>query len=233
MINFNRRSYQKELLDRNDIPFEDIAQNMHELNKINMISGGHQITIKGFRELAGTKKIISICEIGCGGGDNLAAITKYCLSHDITIISTGIDINANCIDFATRNYSYGNATFIASDYKKASFPKVDIIFCSLFTHHFAEKELLEIVEWMQKNSRLGFFINDLHRHFIPYYFIKIATRLFSRSYLVKNDAPLSVLRGFKKIEWINIFKNTGIVHFKIRWVWAFRHLSIVHNQLSV
>lgn len=232
MIDFSRRSYKKELLDRDDIPFQDIAQNMRELNKINILTGGHKITIKGFRNLAGKNKIISVCEIGCGGGDNLAAIEKYCIKQKIELISSGIDINSSCIDFAAKTYPNPNTIFIASDYKKAIVPKTDIIFCSLFTHHLAEKDLIELIKWMQSNSTLGFFINDLRRHFISYYFIKAATKLFSRSYLVKNDAPLSVLRGFRKIEWINIIKNSGIVDFKIRREWAFRHLVIVKNQLS-
>ena len=45
------RSYQKELLDCDDIPFEDIKKNMQELNFINTWLGGHSITIKGLQKL--------------------------------------------------------------------------------------------------------------------------------------------------------------------------------------
>ena len=51
-----------------------------------------------------------------------------------------------------------------------------------------------------ETAKHGFFINDLHRHPLAYHSIRILTSLFSKSYLVKNDAPLSVLRGFKKKE---------------------------------
>jgi hypothetical protein len=82
---------------------------------------------------------------------------------------------------------------------------------------------------MSKNAALGFFINDLHRHAFAYYSIRALTRLFSKSYLVKNDAPLSVLRGFKKKEFISLLNQAGIPNYTIRWRWAFRWLIIVRS----
>jgi hypothetical protein len=37
----------------------------------------------------------------------------------------------------------------------------------------------------EEKFKSGFFTNDLHRHPIAYNFIKYATKLFSKSYLVK------------------------------------------------
>ena len=84
MINLRKRSYQKELMDGNDIPFEVMAQTLKELNIVNSKLGGHSITISGLRQLITDKEKISICEIGCGGGDNLFAIYKYCLQKNST-----------------------------------------------------------------------------------------------------------------------------------------------------
>ena len=86
-----------------------------------------------------------------------------------------------------------------------------------------------MMKWMKTNSNIGFFINDLHRHLIAYHFIKVATKLFSKSYLVKNDAPVSVLRGFKKNDWKIILENSGIKNYSIKWKWAFRFLIIAFN----
>ena len=120
--------------------------------------------------------------------------------------------------------------FLVSDYKKVHFEsKPDIIFCSLFCHHFKEDELVEMFRWMSGNSFLGFFVNDLHRHVFAYYSIRMLTSLFSKSYLVKNDAPLSVLRGFKKKELSALLDKAGISNYTIRWKWAFRWLVIVRS----
>lgn len=44
MPDLKLRSYQKELLDGDNIPFDDIKQNMKELNIINTLLGGHDIS---------------------------------------------------------------------------------------------------------------------------------------------------------------------------------------------
>lgn len=223
-----KRSYQLELLDQEDIPFKDILLNMQELNTINTLLGGHAITVKGFKKLLGNRKKVSICEIGCGGGDNLVAIFNYCKKYNIEVTLIGIDLKQECVEVAKNNILLrDNTLFICSDYSKVQFKeKPDIIFSSLFCHHFKEAQLVNQLQWMKQNTVLGFFINDLQRHWLAYFLIKILTKLFSTSYLVKNDAPLSVLRGFIKVEWISIFKKAYIEKFNINWEWAFRYLII-------
>ncbi|MGH2646313.1 MAG: methyltransferase domain-containing protein [Ginsengibacter sp.] len=232
MIDYSHRSYKKELLDSSQIPFRDIAENMKELDFINAHLGGHTITVAGFRELAGNNKKISVCEIGCGGGDNINVLAAFCIKNEIEAAFTGIDINADCIDFAKEKSRIDGVKFVISDYKLVNFgdSKPDIIFSSLFCHHFADDELISMLQWMKKNSTIGFFINDLQRHPLAYHSIKYITRLFSKSYLVKNDAPLSVLRGFKSGEWKNIFEKAGITNYSIQWKWAFRFLIVVPNH---
>ncbi|MEO5648325.1 MAG: methyltransferase domain-containing protein [Ginsengibacter sp.] len=228
MIDYKKRSLQKEILDQNNIPFVDIARNMKELDFINTHLGGHSITLKGFKNLLQKRKQISVCEIGCGGGNNLNALNEFCKSNRIDARFIGIDINKECIEFAMKNCKVEKINFLISDYKEENFEteKPDIIFSSLFCHHFTDDELVAMLLWMKNNSRLGFFINDLHRHPLAYHFIKLATKLFSRSYLVKNDAPLSVLRGFTKNEWTHILGRASIQNYTIRWMWAFRYLII-------
>jgi len=155
-MNLHTRSNKKELLDANDIPFDDIRQNMKELDFINTWLGGHGITIDGFLQLLQNRKNITICEIGCGGGDNLAAVVKWCNKNNIGIKCIGIDIKQECLEVAQQNPLLKNNTeWIASDYLKVSFEsKPDILFSSLFCHHFNEAELLIQLKWMQTNSTL-------------------------------------------------------------------------------
>ena len=232
MPDFRIRSTQKELLDRDDIPFGDIRQNMHELNTINTLLGGHSITIKGVKRLLKQKQQSPplICEIGCGGGDNLHAISSYLQKENFPLEMIGIDIKKECVETAQQMYPNEQTVWIQSDYKKVQFAEsADIIFSSLFCHHFTNVELVEQLQWMNKNSLKGFFINDLHRHPIAYYAILFITKLFSRSYLVKNDAPISVLRGFTKKEWQLLLDKAGIANYTIQWKWAFRHLIMVYK----
>jgi 2-polyprenyl-3-methyl-5-hydroxy-6-metoxy-1,4-benzoquinol methylase len=232
MINLQARSYQQELMDGNNISFDAMAQTLRELNIINTRLGGHAITLSGVKQLMKTGTPLTICEIGCGGGDNLFAIYKYCIKKNIPVQFTGIDMNAECIAFAKQQYPQLPCQWICSDYAKVNFGenKPGIIFSSLFCHHFTNTQLIPMLQWLQQNSRQGFFINDLQRHWLAYYLIKYITRFFSRSYLVKNDACLSVARSFRKIDWQQLFQQAGIEKYTIRWRWAFRWLLIATQK---
>lgn len=234
MASFQHRSYQKELLDRNDIPFDDIKRNMQELDFINRKLGGHDITLDGIVALIKNQMAfnsrLTVVEIGCGGGDNLRAIRNWAERIHLPVQLKGIDINPECIAYAMQQKRNRGIEFVVSDYKNVSFEqRPDIIFSSLFCHHFTEDELVFMLQWMKQNSRVGFFINDLDRHWLAYYSIKLLTKLFSKSYLVKNDAPLSVQRGFKRQEWNDIFHQANISNFNCKWRWAFRWLITSHN----
>jgi 2-polyprenyl-3-methyl-5-hydroxy-6-metoxy-1,4-benzoquinol methylase len=249
MIDLSRRSYQKELMDGEDVPFAAMAQTLRELNVINTRLGGHAITLRGvkriiqhsspdnYRDAIPLPKVIgtqfTICEIGCGGGDNLFAVYKYCSSKNIPVRFIGIDMNAECIAFARQQYPQLNCQWICSDYAIADLSQMqpDVIFSSLFCHHFTDEQLVSMLQWLLQNTRIGFFINDLHRHWLAYYLIKYITRFFSRSYLVRNDACISVARSFRKQDWMRLFEKAGISHQSavrsqpvISWQWAFRFL---------
>lgn len=228
MLNFKHRSFKKELLDADNIPFEDIKKNMEELETINKYLGGHTITKKGLQNFLPVKKSLLVCEIGCGGGDNLQALRAFSLKKKLHLNLMGIDIKTSVIKYVSESQQHLNANWIASDYRVVNFKdnKPDVIFSSLFCHHFTNEQLVEMLQWMQQNSTKGFFINDLQRNVIGYYAIKLITSLFSKSYLVKNDAPLSVARSFTKNDWQQLFLKAGIKNYSIRWQWAFRYLIV-------
>ena len=228
MINLKERSKKTEILDEDDLPFEDVKICMKELNSINTLLGGHKITLQGINHFyPQTDTQFTVCEIGSGGGDNLKAISnKFTKATFI-----GIDLKESCIDFARQQYKELNAEWIASDYSKVQFAgKPDIIFSSLFCHHFSNEQLVVMLSWMKQNSQKGFFINDLQRSPLAYNLIKVLTAIFSKSYMVKNDGPISVARSFKKKDWQLLFSKAGINKYSIKWKWAFRYLVVCKND---
>ncbi|MDX5320461.1 MAG: methyltransferase domain-containing protein, partial [Bacteroidota bacterium] len=135
---------------------------------------------------------------------------------------TGVDLKADCIAYAReKSMDYPEIHFVQSDYRDyAPEQAVDIAFSSLFCHHLSTNEMLEYLHWMKSCSR-HFFINDLHRNKIAESAIGLLTSLFSKSYLVKNDAPASVRRGWIRREWQELLEQSDI-QAEISWQWAFR-----------
>ena len=222
------RSTRKELLDRDNILKEDLYQNLKELNAINTLLGGYKITFAALKKITESDKTYSLIDIGCGGGDALKQINTWGKQNNRTFNLYGVDIKPECIEYAATNTTKDPIKYICDDYRNVfnHLKQVDIIHACLFCHHLTESELIELVQFAVKNKST-LVINDLERNPIAYYAIKILTTLFSKSYLVKNDAPLSVARGFKKKEWLDILNKAGVKKYSVKNKWAFRHEVII------
>jgi SAM-dependent methyltransferase len=228
------RSLQKELLDADDIPTADLYQNLKELDRINTLLGGYDITFSALKKIIKPNKSYTLIDIGCGGGDTLKHIKKWQLRKNLDLKLIGIDLKPVCIEYAFQQKNSENIRFICDDYRNMFLhvKDIDIIHACLFCHHLTEKQLEELIQFATER-RITLVINDLERNPIAYYAIKILTTLFSKSYLVKNDAPLSVARGFKKREWLAIIQKAGASHFSVKNKWAFRHEIIIYGQSDI
>jgi hypothetical protein len=141
----------------------------------------------------------------------------------------GIDLLPNAISYCLEKYKdIPEMTFLVKDVHHYNEP-VDIIMCNLVCHHLYDDFLEEVLLKFKNLAILGFVINDLERNSLAYYSIKWLTKLFSKSYLVKNDAPLSVAKGFLTSEWNSLFNKLGISPVFVTWQWAFRHLIVYKN----
>jgi 2-polyprenyl-3-methyl-5-hydroxy-6-metoxy-1,4-benzoquinol methylase len=225
------RSHKHELLDGDTIPAEDLFQNLKELNTINTLLGGYKISLSALNAVIKNDKPHTLVDIGCGGGDTLKYIFNWNKRVKKNLSLVGIDIKPVCIKYAKANTAALPIRYICDDYRRVyeHESKVDIIHASLFCHHLTEEQLIELVAFALKHKAI-LIVNDLERNPIAYYSIKWLTQLFSKSYLVKNDAPLSVARGFKKNEWKKILRSAGATDFTIKNKWAFRHQVIVYGN---
>ena len=223
---FKTRSNQKELLDF-EVEKDDLIQNLKELHTINKLLGGYKISLNALNQL--NKRSITLVDIGSGGGDTLNEILKWSNKRNITTNLFGIDLKNDCIQYAKDHLSE-ELTFIQDDYRNYTkhITEVDVLHACLFTHHLTNVEIGKLIKLAVDNNTT-LIINDLERNPIAYYSIKILTSLFSKSDLVKNDAPLSVLRGFKTKEWKKLIDQAGCKKYSIKKKWAFRHQIIIYG----
>lgn len=226
---FKERSQQKELLDEDEIPAKDLFQNLRELDFINLWLGGYNISFSALKKVIKPGRNYKLVDIGCGGGDTLKRIEHWDKKNRNQLNLIGIDLKQVCIQYAETNLHNTDIRFICDDYRNVfqHVKDVDIIHACLFCHHLTEVQLVGLIKFARLNQAV-LVINDLERNPLAYYSIKILTQLFSKSYLVKNDAPLSVLRGFKKKEWLSILKKAGAEKFTVINKWAFRHEVIIY-----
>jgi 2-polyprenyl-3-methyl-5-hydroxy-6-metoxy-1,4-benzoquinol methylase len=232
MNRFDQRSDQKELMDDLECSGEVLEQTLRELKIINRWLGGNEVTTSGLRKLfkARPQELYTIADIGCGGGDILRMMHDWTKREGVRAKFQGIDANPNIIEIARERLSdLPEVEFLAQNVFDPAFEseKIDVVTCTLFTHHFTDSELVSLLNAFRQKARLGIVFNDLHRHPFAYHSIRILTQLFSKSPMVRHDAKLSVLRSFSKADWEQILGKAEIKDFKITWNWAFRWQVII------
>jgi ubiquinone/menaquinone biosynthesis C-methylase UbiE len=233
MISLRTRTAELEIMDDLDCRGEVVDQTLRELEVINRLLGGDNVTIDGIKRLLekGVPGTISIADYGCGGGDLAMKIVKWARKRGLSVKVDCIDANPHIVKFARRNCKgFDEITFEVLDVFSREFQskKYDITTATLFIHHFSNKQLAELFRSMKHQSRLGVVINDIHRHALSYHSIKWLTSLFSKSAMVKFDAPLSVRRAFKRHELVTILEAAGITKYTLQWRWAFRWQLIIY-----
>ena len=164
---------------------------------------------------------------------SLKVMAKWLKKNKVEAHLIGVDANPSIIEYAKKNCSeHENISFQKEDVLTSpSFPFTpDIVYFSLFFHHFSEVDIRKILRNMLHSKPKLLVINDLHLHFLAYYSIRFLAYFFSRSYLVKNDAPLSIKRAFKRLDFEAILEDLGINKYSIKWQWAFRWKVLIFGK---
>ncbi|HBH23776.1 MAG TPA: SAM-dependent methyltransferase [Cytophagales bacterium] len=236
-IDFTHRSKDEELMDDLDCNGDVVDQTLRELEFINSWLGGNKVTLNGIGKLIkhNNQNPLRIIDLGCGDGEMLRRVGENINKKNFNTSLLGIDANPNIIEVARNKtlnglkIEYKAINILDPDF---SVKDQDIVICTLFLHHFDSDVLADLLSKWHKQAQIGIVINDLHRHPLAFYSIRLLTAWFSRSPMVKYDAPLSVLRGFTKGEWEDILQKAGIEQYELTWHWAFRWQLIIPSGNS-
>lgn len=229
MNRFSLRSSAPEIMDDLTCSGEVVHQTLRELDVVNRWLGGNRVTLQALHKVIAenARQQYSIADLGCGSGEMLRLIKNKFSKYTLQL--TGIDANPHIIELARRHLHDNSIELIAEDILSPSFRNrsYDIVLATLFFHHFTSEQLVQIIKQLTQQAKVAVIVNDLHRHPLAYHSIKLLTKLFSKSVMVKYDAPLSVLRGFTRCELEDILKKAGITRFTLRWKWAFRWQVVI------
>lgn len=231
MPDFSKRATEAEIMDDFSLDAAEIDPLLSGLEVVNQYLGGYNVVFSAIKE-ASIRQNFHISDWGCGSGDVLRAINQNAKKKNLNLNFTGIDATPAAVNFANRKNSEPNISFILADVlsEDVSKMKFDIVLSTLFTHHFSDEQWILLIQKMMNCSKYAVIIDDLHRHWLAYYGIKLITRTITKSRLARNDGPLSVLKGFKRKELETLIQKAGIKNYRIRWMWAFRWQIILYKS---
>lgn len=229
-VNLQYRSTQSELMDTEPVSFEDFHRCLRELEVINICSLAYRPTMRWLRQMLRSAKpgeTISILDVGSGGGDMLRRIWRWLRRRHLQADLTGVDLNpwskrsAEQSTPAKMQIAYETSDIFSFDQSR----QADFIICSNFTHHLPDPELIRFIRWMQAHAKRGWFINDLHRHPLPYHFIRLVFGALPLNHMTSHDGPISISRAFSAADWRRLLSEAGIgERAKVEWFFPFRYV---------
>jgi SAM-dependent methyltransferase len=213
------RAHDPEMMDAADLPPATYAQVLGDLARVNTITMARPMTLRWLARATRDMAAFSLTDIGFGHGDMLRAVARWAVQNDKAATLTGFDLNPNSAAVAAAASAGLGINFVTGDARAATPP--DFIISSLVAHHMGDAELVEFLRWMDSDARRGWFINDLHRHWLAHRGYQALSRLAGWHPIVRHDGALSVRRGFTRAEWSRLLAAAG-VQAEVRWHLPFR-----------
>jgi 2-polyprenyl-3-methyl-5-hydroxy-6-metoxy-1,4-benzoquinol methylase len=230
-VDFSRRSMQSEMMDTEDVGYALFHQCLRQLEIVNILSLAYRPTLRWLRQMlrdARPGEAVSILDVGSGGGDMLRHIEKTLQRKNLHSELTGVDLNpwsrqsAEETTPAAMGIQYETSNIFSFDESR----RADFIISCNFTHHLTDAELVRFIQWMESHAIRGWFINDLHRHWLPYYFIKTVFGVLPFNQMMRSDGPISITRAFRASDWRRILDDAGIpaARRSVQWFFPFRYV---------
>lgn len=235
LVNTKYRNSEPEIMDDFALEGDALKLALDKIAQINQLLGGNRLTLKGVAKLLKNESdstVITIVDVGCGNGDMLRKLADFAVLSGLNLKLIGVDANEFTVKYAVDlSKKYPNITYRCEDVFSESFGelKYDILLCTLTLHHFVNNEIIRLLTLFNKNARLGFVVNDLHRNSVAYRLFQVFCFVFRMNEMSRKDGLTSILKGFKKKELIAFSENLKFKKYSIQWRWAFRYQWIVEK----
>lgn len=227
------RIHVNEILDDFSLKGDPLDKTLDGLSVINTFLGNTSITFKAVKKelVKGYKTPLKIIDLGCGGGDNLRRIAKWCYDNNHKVELKGIDGNAHILDYARRKNNAFNIAYEQADILDKSFElePCDILISSHFIYHFTDNDLCDFLSKAKKNVTKKIVFSELSRSPLAYVLFKYLGWLMPFNQIVKKDGLKAIQRSFKRKELHDICTKSKIITYSIQWKWAFRYLISINT----
>jgi ubiquinone/menaquinone biosynthesis C-methylase UbiE len=218
---FRQRSYELEHLDKGDYTPEEYEGCIVELQRVNQWLGDAQALRNSLLQEIEARdlKSFKVLDVGAGSGELLRVAAEWAQKNDRRALLVGLELNARSAQaIADESREFPQIHAVRGDAFRLPFAdaEFDYALCSLFTHHFKDEPVVQLLREMDRVARRGIFVIDLHRHPIAYYFYTTIGRLFLHNRLIREDGALSILRSFKPEELKELGQRAGLANVSVQ-----------------
>jgi ubiquinone/menaquinone biosynthesis C-methylase UbiE len=198
---FRHRSYELEHLDKGDYTPEEYEGCIVELQRVNQWLGDTKALRNSLlKEIeAAELPAFSVLDVGAGSGELLRVIAAWANESNRSARLVGLELNERSAqEIVEGSAQYPQIGSVRGDAFRVPFAdkQFEYVICSLFTHHFRDPQVIELLQEMVRVARRKIFVIDLHRSVVAYTFFTTIAKLFLHNRLIREDGALSILRSF-------------------------------------
>lgn len=213
-IDWTRRTEPDELPEWMDEPCssDDLRACLADLERVNTLTLGYWPTLALLKDLAALPHLprpLRILDVGFGGGGLLSRIERWARRRGLPIELTGIDLNPMAATLARAQYGDTSIRWLTGDALAYS-GAVDVVLCSLLTHHLPTAEVVRFLHWMESTATVGWFVNDLQRSSRSAAGFRLLANLMRWHRFVRHDGPVSFARSFTRADWQHMLAQAGL-----------------------
>ena len=219
------RAIAEELMDADDLDPAIYDAVLTDLAKVNTLTMARRPTLQFLARiaLANPGRPLKILDVGFGDGDMLRAIHRWGQSRNVELVLVGIDLNPKSASVArAATHADMAIDYRTGDYAALAGEGFDVILSSIVAHHMTHDQLIAFLRFMQAEARMGWLVNDLHRHGFAYYGFPLLAMIMRWHPIVKHDGQLSIARSYRPAEWPPILAEAGISSARIFRAFPFR-----------
>ena len=227
-LDFTHRAHLSEWMEE-PCAYEEFRECLRDLAQVNRVTFAYRPTLHwldGLMEHIGPPDSLApgaplhIVDVGCGGGDMLRRIARWAKARRLPVRLTGIDLNPYAARAAREFTGPGGLDtpirWVTGDaFSLEADAPMDVVLSSLFTHHLPDSEIVRFLEWMERVSVRGWFVNDLHRERLPYHAFKLLAAAARWHRFVRHDGPVSIRRSFRAEDWTAYLRAAGMAEVPV------------------
>lgn len=224
---FRQRSYDLENIDRGNYTAEEYEGCIAELQFVNeWLGDSHTLKRTLLKDVEKSRlRSFSVLDIGAGSGQLLRVAAVWARETERGFRGVGLELNERSAkSINEESIRFPEIESIRGDARFLPFAdnEFDYVISSLFTHHFVDLEIINILREMSRVARRRIFVIDLHRHPVAYYFYTTIGKLFLHNRLLREDGALSILRSFKSRELRQLAEQAGLHEVRVTRYFPYR-----------
>jgi 2-polyprenyl-3-methyl-5-hydroxy-6-metoxy-1,4-benzoquinol methylase len=209
------RERHEERLDDPEASGEELARSLAQVSQANRWLGGDRGLRAALAPLVASRPELTLLDVGTGDGSTLSRLIRWAADRGCRIEAVALDAHAGVCQVAAHRLRAESGTVRVVRGNGLTLPfgdaRFDVVLSTLTLHHFDGDMARSALAEMGRVTRTRVVVSDLLRSTANFVGARLlAATVWRFNHFTRNDAPISVRRGFQPNELLDLARECGL-----------------------